>query len=58
MIYIAILILLVCLMLGVPVPVSFMASSAWLIFFGGPDGTGYQATQLLPYAFSKINSVP
>lgn len=58
MIYVAIAILLFCLMLGVPVPVSFMASSAWLIFFGGPDGTGYQATQLLPYAFSKINSVP
>ena len=38
MIYIALLVLIVALLLGVPVPVSFMASAAWLIFFGGPEG--------------------
>jgi len=57
MIYVAIVILLATLVLGVPVPVSFMASAAWLLFFGGPDGAGYEASQLLPYAFAQINSV-
>ncbi len=57
MIYVALVILMFCLVIGVPVPLSFMASSAWLIFFGGPDGMGYQATQLLPYGFAQINSV-
>ena len=57
MIYVALFILISTLIIGVPVPVSFMASSAWLIFFGGADGTGYQATQLLPYGFSQMNSV-
>ena len=57
MIYVAVVILLFCLVLGVPVPVSFMASSAWLIFFGGAGGVGYQASQLLPYGFTQMNSV-
>ena len=57
MIYVAIVILLATLVLGVPVPISFMASAAWLLFFGGPEGAGYEASQLLPYAFSQINSV-
>ncbi len=57
MIYVAIAVLLVSLMLGVPVPISFMASAGWLIYFGGPDGTGYAASQLLPYAFTQNNSV-
>jgi tripartite ATP-independent transporter DctM subunit len=57
MIYVALLILMAALSLGVPVPVSFMASAAWLIFFGGPDGTGYPASQLLPYGFTQMNSV-
>lgn len=56
MIYVALTILIVTLIIGVPVPVSFMASCAWLIFFGN-DGTGYQPTQLLPYGFSQMNSV-
>lgn len=56
MIYIALVILIVTLIIGVPVPVSFMASCAWLIFFGG-GGAGYQPTQLLPYGFSQMNSV-
>ncbi len=57
MIFVALLLLVFCLIIGVPVPVSFMASAAWLIFFGGPAGEGYQATQLLPYGFAQMNSV-
>ena len=57
MIYVAIVILMLCLFIGVPVPVSFMASCAWLIFFGGVDQVGYQASQLLPYGFTQMNSV-
>lgn len=57
MIFVALVILMVTLMIGVPVPVSFMASSAWLIFFGGPGGEGYQPSQLLPYGFTQMNSV-
>lgn len=57
MIFLALLILVFCLIIGVPVPVSFMASAAWLIFFGGPGGEGYQASQLLPYGFAQMNSV-
>lgn len=56
MIYIALTILIVTLIIGVPVPVSFMASCAWLIFFGN-GGEGYQATQLLPYGYAQMNSV-
>ena len=57
MIYVDLVILIVTLIIGVPVPVSFMASCAWLIFFGGVDGAGYQASQLLPYGFAQMNSV-
>ena len=57
MIYIALAILLVTLIIGVPVPVSFMVSCAWLIFFGGPDCSGYDPSQLLPYGFAQMNSV-
>lgn len=57
MIYIALVILMVTLVIGVPVPVSFMASCAWLIFFGGVDQVGYQASQLLPYGYTQMNSV-
>ncbi|GHV30866.1 C4-dicarboxylate ABC transporter permease [Synergistales bacterium] len=57
MIYIALLILIITLLLGVPVPVSFMASSAWLIYFGGPDGMGYDPAQLLPHGFLQISSI-
>ncbi len=57
MIFIALIILMLCLIIGVPVPVSFMASAAWLIFFGGPGGEGYQASQLLPYGYAQMNSV-
>ncbi|MDR3255980.1 MAG: TRAP transporter large permease [Synergistaceae bacterium] len=57
MIYIALIILIVSLLLGVPVPISFMASSAWLIFFGGPDGMGYDPAQLLPHGYLQMSSV-
>ncbi len=57
MIYVAVLILLVTLMLGVPVPMSFMASTAWLLFFGGPSGAGYASSLVLPYGFSSMNSI-
>ena len=57
MIYVALVILISTLVIGVPVPVSFMASCAWLIFFGGVNQVGYQATQLLPYGFTQMNSV-
>ena len=57
MIYVALIILLATLIIGVPVPVSFMSSCAWLIFFGGVDRAGYQPTQLLPYGYSQMNSV-
>lgn len=56
MIFVALIILVLCLIIGVPVPVSFMASAAWLIFFGGPAGGGYQASQLLPYGYGQMNS--
>ena len=57
MIYVALLVLISTLVIGVPVPVSFMASCALLIFFGGPDGAGYEASQLLPYGYNQIDSV-
>ena len=57
MIYVALFILILTLIIGVPVPVSFMASCAWLIFFGGVDQVGYPASQLLPYGFNQMNSV-
>ncbi|MDR1472564.1 MAG: TRAP transporter large permease [Synergistaceae bacterium] len=57
MIYIALLILIIALLLGVPVPVSFMASAAWLIYFGGPDGSGYDPAQLLPHGYLQMSSV-
>jgi len=56
-IYVALGILLATLIIGVPVPVSFMVSCAWLIFFGGPNHAGYDPTQLLPYGFAQLNSV-
>ncbi|MGL1931594.1 MAG: TRAP transporter large permease [Desulfotalea sp.] len=57
MVFIALAILLIFLIIGVPVPVSFMASAAWLIFFGGPEGAGYEPSQLLPYGYAQMNSV-
>jgi tripartite ATP-independent transporter DctM subunit len=57
MIYIALFILITTLLMGVPVPISFMASSAWLIFFGGADGRGYDPSQLLPHGYLQMSSV-
>ncbi|MDR3320863.1 MAG: TRAP transporter large permease, partial [Synergistaceae bacterium] len=50
-------VLITALLLGVPVPVSFMASSACLILFGGPDGKGYDPAQLLPHGYLQMSSV-
>jgi len=57
MVYIAMTILLVTLIMGVPVPMSFMASAAWLLMFGGTSGTGYPTSQILPYGFTQMNSI-
>ena len=53
---IALLILFFTLILGVPVPMSFLASAGWVILFGA-DGAGYASSQLLPYSFSQLNNV-
>lgn len=52
MITIAILILVVTLFIGVPIPFAFFSSAAFLIFTGG-----YDAGFLLPYGFAKMNSI-
>ncbi|WP_147820210.1 TRAP transporter large permease [Salidesulfovibrio onnuriiensis] len=48
----AILILVVTLFIGVPIPFAFFGSAAYLIFAGGYD-PGF----LLPYGFAKMNSI-
>ena len=57
MIYIALVILFATLVIGVPVPMCFMSSCAWLLFFGGNAMQGYSTTMLLPYGFSQMNSI-
>ena len=57
MIYIALTILIITLIMGVPVPMSFMASAVWLLLFGGTAGTGYPTSQILPYGFTQMNSI-
>jgi len=57
MIYVALVILFVTLVIGVPVPMCFMSSAAWLLFFGGNAMQGYSTTMLLPYGFSQMNSI-
>lgn len=49
---IAILILVVTLFIGVPIPFAFFGSAAFLIFVGSYD-PGF----LLPYGFAKMNSI-
>jgi len=49
---VSLLILVVLLMLGVPVPFAFLGSVTWIIFSGG-----YDPSFLLPYGFSKMNSI-
>jgi len=58
MIYVSLLVLFATLLLGVPVPVSFMASSLVLIFFGGIGGMGHAPSQLIPFGFSQMAGVP
>ena len=49
---IALIILLIVLLIGCPIPLAFVASSRYLIFVNGYD-PGF----LLPYGFSKMNSM-
>lgn len=49
---IALLVLLVVMFIGVPIPLAFLASSAYLVFVGG-----YDPAFLMPYGFSKTNSI-
>jgi len=51
-ILLAMAILLVTLVIGVPVPFAFLASATFLIFSGG-----YDPSFLLPYGFSRMNNV-
>ena len=53
---IALLILFLTLIIGVPVPMSFLASAGWLLMFGA-DGAGYASSQVLPYSFTQLNNV-
>lgn len=48
----AILVLLISLVIGIPVPFSFFASSFFLVIF-----KGYDPGFLLPFGFSKMNSM-
>ncbi|MDR2301872.1 MAG: TRAP transporter large permease subunit, partial [Deltaproteobacteria bacterium] len=53
MIIIGSLIVLVSFLLfGIPIPLTFLASAAFFIFFGG-----YDSMSLIPFGFSKMNSV-
>ena len=57
MIYVALVILALTLIMGVPVPMGFLASAMVLLFFGGPDFAGYPTSQILPYGFTQMNNV-
>ncbi|MDK2986560.1 MAG: C4-dicarboxylate transporter, DctM subunit [Clostridia bacterium] len=49
---VALLLLIVTLFIGVPIPFAFLASAAYLIFV-----QGYDPSFLFPYGFSKMNSI-
>ncbi len=49
---IALLVLLIVMFIGVPIPLAFLASSAYLVFVGD-----YDPAFLMPYGFSKTNSI-
>jgi tripartite ATP-independent transporter DctM subunit len=57
MIYVALVILALTLIMGVPVPMGFLASAMVLLLFGGPDMAGYPTSQILPYGFTQMNNV-
>lgn len=48
----SLIILIVSLLIGIPVAFSFMITIAYLVFIGG-----YDPSFLLPYGFSKMNSI-
>lgn len=49
---IALLVLFIAMIVGMPIPLSFLASAAYLVFVGGYD-PGF----LMPYGYSKMNSI-
>lgn len=51
-IIVALLVLVFTMVVGIPIPLSFIASAAYLIFVGGYD-PGF----LIPYGYSKMNSI-
>lgn len=51
-VFIALLILSILLVIGIPVPFAFFASAAYLIFAGG-----YEPSFLLPYGYSQMTNV-
>jgi|LGOV01.1.fsa_nt_gb tripartite ATP-independent transporter DctM subunit len=51
-VFVALLVLLITMVIGVPIPFAFLASSAYLVFVGGYD-PGF----LIPYGYSKMNSI-
>lgn len=51
-VFIALLILCVLLIIGIPVPFAFFASAAYLIF-----ASGYEPSFLLPYGYSQMTNI-
>ena len=49
---IALVVLLVTMVIGIPIPLAFLASSIYLILFAG-----YDPSFLIPYGYSKMNSI-
>jgi len=48
----SLIILILCLLIGIPVAFSFMITVAYLVFIGG-----YDPSFLLPYGFNKMNTI-
>jgi len=48
----ALILLMVLLVCGIPIPLTFIASAMFFIFFGG-----YNFMSLMPYGFSTMNSI-
>lgn len=49
---IALIVLLICLVIGIPIPLSFLASAGSICLIGG-----YDATSLMVTGYNKINSI-
>lgn len=46
------IVLVALLLIGIPIPFTFLAASAYFVFFGGIN-----AMSLIPFGFSKMNSI-